>query len=387
MYPTGWPIPSRRGFVRNLLGGLWTSAALLEQSIFRANVARAQTQSTPNLPELFTIEKVADGVYAAVAKPLPLLNCNAAIFEREKDVLMFDAHSRPSAVVSLVSQIRRQITQKPVRYIVNSHFHWDHSQGTPGYRKIAPQASVITSIATSELLSSQAANRTKQSLDDAKAQLPKHRKMLAAAKSPVEKTYWTLMVNDTTAYINEMKSYQPEVPDITFDRDLMLHDKLQPLHLAWRGRGHTLGDVVVYSPQRKAVATGDLMHGFPPYIGDGYPALWPATLRDLAKFDFQHLIGGHGAVQHGKERVAQKAAYIEELTGMVRAAKTKGQTVAQIQNAIAPQNLKSLQGGYGKFLGESLGRYMLQAPGTSAESIVDGALRGNIEHVYQRLDV
>lgn len=379
-------IPSRRGFVKNLLGGLWTGAALLEQSMFRANVARAQSRTTPDLPELFDIEKVADGIYAAIAKPLPLLNCNGAIFEREKDLLIFDAHARPSAVVSLVSQIRKKVSPKPVRYVVNSHFHWDHSQGTPGYRKIAPQAQVITSVATRELLSSQAAKRTTESIEAASGQLPSYRKALEAAKTAADRAHWDLMVRDSSAYIAEMKSYVPEMPDITFERDLILHDKMQDLHLAWRGRGHTAGDIVVYSEKAKTVATGDLMHGFAPYVGDGYPSLWPATLRELAKFDFEHLIGGHGAVQHSKERVFQKAAYVEELTELVRDGKRHGMSVQQIQKNITVGKLRSLESGYGEFLMSSLSRYLLQVPGTVRESILEGAVMGNIAHIFDRVD-
>ncbi|MCX6590832.1 MAG: MBL fold metallo-hydrolase [Acidobacteria bacterium] len=380
------PIPSRRGFVRNLLGGLWTGAALLEQSIFRANVARAQSQSKPNLPELFDIEKVADGVYAAIAKPLPLLNCNAAIFEQEKDLLLFDAHARPSAVVSLVSQIRRTISKKPVKYVVNSHFHWDHTQGTPGYRRIAPQASVISSVATRELLSSEAPKRAKQSIEQALAQLPDHRRRLASAVSPAEKAYWDLMVRDTEAYTTEMKSYQPELPNITFEKDLILHDKAHTLHLAWRGKGHTAGDVMVYSPEKKVVATGDLMHGFAPYIADGYPSMWPVTLRELARFDFDHLIGGHGGVQHSKQVVIQKANYIEELTARVRTASQSGQPVSQIQNAITPASLKSVTSGYGDFLIGSLSKFLLQVPGASGAAILEGAVRSNVADIHSRLN-
>jgi len=379
-------VPTRRGFVRNLFGGLWTGAALLQQSIFRADVARAQAQSTQGLPELFQIEKVAPGVYAAIAKPLPLLNCNAAIFEQERDLLIFDAHSRPSAVVSLVSQIRRSVSQKPVKYIVNSHFHWDHSQGNPGYRGIAPQASVISSVATRDLLSSRANKLARESVENARKQLDAHRARLDSAKTPAAKAYWKLMVDDTAAYVKEMGSYEVSLPDITFESDLLLHDKAHDIHLAWRGRGHTAGDIVIHCPQKKVVATGDLMHGFAPYIGDGYPSSWPATLRELQKFEFDHLIGGHGAVQNGKQRVIQKAAYIEELTGLVRAGKSKGQGIPDLQKSISPAELKSLKGSYGEFLMSSLGKYLLQVPGTSGESLLDGAVRGNIPEVFNRLD-
>jgi hypothetical protein len=101
---------TRRGFLRTTLGTCWTGAALLEQSVFRATQARAQ--ATPNLPALFDIQKVADGIYAAVAKPAAVLNCNAAIFENSHDLLVVDTHSKPSAVIALVAQLRREVTHR-----------------------------------------------------------------------------------------------------------------------------------------------------------------------------------------------------------------------------------------------------------------------------------
>src|SRR5437868_9349515 len=97
---------SRRGFLRKTLGICWTSAALLEQAILRGAQARAQAGSRA-LPALFDIEKVADGIYAAIAHPQALINCNACIFENAADILIVDTHSKPSAVAALVAQIRR----------------------------------------------------------------------------------------------------------------------------------------------------------------------------------------------------------------------------------------------------------------------------------------
>ena len=121
------PPSHRRGFLRKTLGAYWTGAALLEQSIFRA--AQARAQANPGLPKLFNIRKVADGVYAAIGQASALINSNAAIFEMSDGLLVVDTHSKPSAVFSLVSQIKKEVSTKPVKYIVNSHFHWDHTQG------------------------------------------------------------------------------------------------------------------------------------------------------------------------------------------------------------------------------------------------------------------
>src|SRR3982751_2521020 len=179
------PTDSRRGFLRATLGACWTGAALLEQSVFRANQARAQAAA--GLPSLFDIQKVADGIYAALAKPEALLNCNAAIFENAADLLIVDTHSKPSAVSALVAQIRRDITKKPVRYIVNSHFHWDHTQGAAAYRRIAPHADLVASEATRRLISENGAQRLKDSTGETQASIERYQKQLSGATSPQDK--------------------------------------------------------------------------------------------------------------------------------------------------------------------------------------------------------
>ena len=153
---------SRRGFLRDILGPAWVGAAVLEQAVFRAAQARAQAPSAP--AGLFQIEKVADGIYAAIARPAALVNCNAAIFENAADVLVVDTHSKGSAAAALAAQIRKEITAKPVRYVVNTHFHWDHIQGTQAYKKLNPGLQVISSAVTRKLIAEEAATRLKASL-------------------------------------------------------------------------------------------------------------------------------------------------------------------------------------------------------------------------------
>jgi len=98
--------------------------------------------------DLFDIKPVADGVYAAIAKPAYKLNCNAAIILLDDGVLVVDTHSKPSAARALIEQIKK-LTNKPVRYVVNTHFHWDHYQGNQAYPSSWPAGvEIIASEAT-----------------------------------------------------------------------------------------------------------------------------------------------------------------------------------------------------------------------------------------------
>jgi glyoxylase-like metal-dependent hydrolase (beta-lactamase superfamily II) len=115
---------SRRDFFQRMALGSVAGASILDLAWRRA----AWAQATPGAAtDLFEIQKVAEGVYFAFARPQAVANCNAAIFVNSADVLVVDSHSKPSAAAGLIAQIKQQITTKPVRYLVDTHFHWDHS--------------------------------------------------------------------------------------------------------------------------------------------------------------------------------------------------------------------------------------------------------------------
>jgi glyoxylase-like metal-dependent hydrolase (beta-lactamase superfamily II) len=355
-------------------------SSLLEQAFFRAAEARAQAQSSAQ-PVLFDIQKVADHVYAALARPQPLLNSNAVIFENANDLLVVDAHSKPSAAAALAAQTRREVTDKPIRYIVNTHFHWDHTQGDPAYRHVAPHAEFIASETTRDLLSQLGTIRANESVEQASASLDGYYHRLESAKKPEERARLEQTIAEIKAYIAEMHGYTPVLPDITFDRTLVVHDKLHDLHLTFRGRGHTAGDVVVFCPQSKVIATGDLLHGWFPYIADGYPREWPATLASLREFPFEVVVGGHGRVQHGLKRLGQMSAYIAEVTEAVDAGKRKGQTVQELQISILPSSLRSLDADYREFLVSQSNDSVL-----TPDELIAAGVKTNISEVFARLD-
>jgi glyoxylase-like metal-dependent hydrolase (beta-lactamase superfamily II) len=376
---------SRRGFLRATLSTCWTGAALLEQAVFRATQARAM--AVEGVPRLFDIEKVAPGVYAAVAKPAALINCNAAIFENANDLLIVDTHSKPSAVISLVSQIKRDVSQKPVRYIVNSHFHWDHTQGTPTYRRIMPHADVLSSEATRRLISENGSERLKRSLEETQRSIARYEAAARDAKTPEQKQWYTQAIREAKDYLNEMKNYAPELPNVTLSDDLIIHDKAHDLHLAFRGKAHTAGDVIVYCPQKKVIATGDALHGFAPFIADGYPTEWPNTLLRFAQFDFDHVIGGHGGVQQGKARLYQMAQYIDELTTSIRTMKSRGTPIEKIQASLPVEKIASLRdGAYGEFLMQGSMKYRFLEPGKTQAELLAATVNTNIAEIYNALD-
>src|ERR1017187_499495 len=143
---------SRRGFFERVALGSPAGASILDPAWRRAAWAQAMALGSPT--DLFEIQSVTEGVYFAFARPQAVGNCNAAIFVNSTDVLVVDAHSKPSAAAGLIAQIKQQVTTKPVRYLVDTHFHWDHSQVNSGYRDaFGKDLKIIASDTTKKLQS------------------------------------------------------------------------------------------------------------------------------------------------------------------------------------------------------------------------------------------
>src|SRR5258708_14385600 len=98
---------SRRDCFSRAFGGALAGASILEEAFLRATWARAQAPGAST--SLFNIEKVADGVYAALARPQVLTNCNAAIFVNSQDGLVVDAHSKPSSASALIAHVKNEV--------------------------------------------------------------------------------------------------------------------------------------------------------------------------------------------------------------------------------------------------------------------------------------
>ncbi len=371
---------SRREFLS--AGVLAAGAALLNASMARAALARAQASRSDGR-KLFDLEKVADGVYAALARPQAMINSNAAIFVNKRDVLVVDSHSKPSAVAALVAQLRREVTALPVRYVVNSHFHWDHMQGNSGYREQFPAVKFVASEATHNLMAGNSESRLKIKLAENVKLLDDLRSKMSKATDQAERAFYQDQVAQIDAFQTELSRFSLELPDITFSESLLIHDEAHTLALSFQGRAHTAGDVAVFCPERKAVATGDALIGFPPFMADGYPKEWPATLGKLGSLEFDSVIPGHGFVDNNRLLIAGMRGYITELTERVSRGREQGKKAEELQQEITVESLHSLTGSYLDLVHKSMQHFM---PWYGTPPSLGDAVRTNVGEVYSRLD-
>jgi cyclase len=373
---------SRRDFFR-VMGGVLAGASILELAYHRAAWARAAAALSSD-PELFEIQQVANGVYLAYALPQAMGNCNAAIFVRSKDIVVVDTHSKPSAAASLIAQMKRQVSPKPVRYVINTHFHWDHTQGNRAYTSTGGKVDFVASAATKQLMMDLSVARAKASVEGVPKQIDALHDQAAHAASPAELYFLLDQIRQLDAYQKELKNYEPELPTITFDKSYVLQDPAFDLHIDFHGHAHTAGDVVVYCPQARAIATGDVILGSLPFIADGFPRTWPGTIDSIGGADFNRIIPGHDDLQTGRTVMLNLRNYIEELTGKVEQGRKAGLTVAEMQQRITVASLRSFQSdGYEGYVTRMIKQS--QSPYAKLDPLQVG-VNQNIAEVYANLD-
>jgi cyclase len=308
--------------------------------LFALSLLPLRSQGQGNDP-IFDLKPVVPGVYAAIARPQYKINCNAAVVVLDDGVLVVDTHSKPSAARALMAQIKG-VTDKPVKYVVDSHFHWDHYQGNEAYPTAWPQGvQIIASEATRDSIEQRGIPRVKNQILSVPKEIETLRTDLAKATDSARRATLQDNLAQAERYLGELKSMQVVLPTVTFDRSLILHGKTRTVQILWLGRAHTDGDVFVYLPAERFIATGDALHGWTPFMNDSYPQDWIRTLKAVEQLDFEYALGGHGEVFRGKAQFQMWGQYFTDLMAESATAYSAGvsltDTVTRVSAILVPK--------------------------------------------------
>lgn len=283
----------------------------------------SKAAAAPLVPGLsYRFEKVADGVFCAMASGVPYYVANSAVIVGEDGVLVVDTGAGPNEARALRDGIRT-ITDRPVRYVVDTHFHFDHAFGN----QVFPDALIIGHEVTRALLGPDALRgRTVAAyIAGLPAQIENARAEAANEASPEKRMELTRRADALRAYQEELATLVPTAPQLTFRETLTLWLGSREVRLLHLGRGHTAGDVVVFLPREHIVCTGDLFNGYIGYMGDAYVDEWAATLDRLAALDFETVIPGHGTpFKGGKDAIVPVEACLRDLWRQAEALKRSG---------------------------------------------------------------
>jgi glyoxylase-like metal-dependent hydrolase (beta-lactamase superfamily II) len=283
--------------------------------------ARAQTGG-PIVSGAHRFEKVTDGIYYATASGTMTVGSNSPIILTDTEAIVIDSEITPAAARALVADLKA-ITDKPVKYVIDSHYHYDHAHGNQIF---APDVQVIGHENTRKRMLTNVLEQYTYltSVEPVPARVEALRKRIADEKDPQQKALLERQVANSLSYLEQVKETKVTPPNLTLDRKMTLFRGGREIQVLWLGRGHTDTDVVVFLPKERIVCTGDLMESVLSYMGDSYPEEWVVTLDRLKAIDFDTVMPGHGVVFTGKGKIDAFQRYLRDVVTQTNALRKTG---------------------------------------------------------------
>lgn len=253
------------------------------------------------------VAKLAEGVYEIRHPDAPdgFPQGNTTVIIGSRGVMVVDSGLLPSSTRQDIAQIRTW-TDKPVLYVVNTHWHFDHCLGNGIYVQEFPAVQVVAQKVTQKLI--------REVNPAAMARYPLREQKTRLALDTGKKSDGSpLTEGERKRYEKRLAGLQPTLaefrnaidfaPNVAFDQELDVDLGGRPVQIKFLGKGNTSGDTVVYLPAEKILAAGDLIdHPVPYFFGD-MPVDHVTTLERVAQLDVQTIVPGHGEVLHGKDYI------------------------------------------------------------------------------------
>ena len=343
-----------------------------------APVALADTVNTKER----TVTQIAEGVYVIRHPDAPdtFPQGNTTVVIGEREVLVVDSCYLPSSAREDIEQIRRWTT-KPVRYLVNTHWHYDHTMGNGAYAEAFPGLAIVAHEETAR--QSVGYNpgwfaRFPKRADAFRARIDSGKNADGRPLTEVEKKDYEKALAGVGPVAEEFRKINDRAPTLTFDRGLTIDLGNREVRVMHLGRGNTAGDAVVFLPKERVVVAGDLLDHPVPYLGGGYPSQLVRTLQEMSRLDAETIVPGHGDVLRGE----YARAYLKQVTDFI-------QTVtAQVSREIyrvgnGPQNLEAVREAVLKSVDVASWRQKFAGDDPDSRDFFDGfSLRGLITAAY-----
>jgi cyclase len=307
---------------------IFASIAGLCAGLSAAPYLTAQTQPvTQSYPVVqgsaYKFEKIADGIYYATVTR-PGLGSNNVVIVNDADVLIVDTGTSPAAARTFVEDIKK-LTDKPIRYVVNTHWHYDH---TAGNQIFGPDVQIIATdylyqmLATVDVLHREPFLTSQ--VTTLSARIDNLNGQIAAEANAQQKAALQKDLADLQRLQQQNGEIKVTAPNVHYSTKMVLNRGGREIDLIFLGRGHTGGDTVVYLPKERIVCTGDLMESRLAYMGDAFFSEWITTLEELKKLDFAVDLPGHGVPFTNKSLITAYQAYLSDLINQVTKLKNEG---------------------------------------------------------------
>jgi cyclase len=318
-------------------------------------IAAALTVTSP--PDLMIVS-LGHGVFAAIRQePMTLaLNANSLIVVRDSDVVVVDAQFTRAATMETISAIRK-VTRKPVRYVVNTHWHDDHLAGDQVYQDSFPGVHFVMQENTATDLVTLGAPNRKSQVEGAPPVVDRFEHLLSMGlgmdstpATPLERSALETAIRIVRQYVREAPGYRTVTPTDTVQRKLTLGQGANRVELLWFGYGNTRGDLIAYLPGRGIVATGDLVDAPIPLAFNSHPTSWVNVLDSILALKPKTIVPGHGPVMHDVEYLRSVRDWLSRIDRETSAAVQRGDSLGAALNTIRLDDVKQKVAGDEKWM-------------------------------------
>lgn len=286
-----------------------------------------------------TQTKLAEGVYLFRTAPYSDvgLDGNSVAIIGSDGVLVFDSNGTPAAAAAVLAEIRK-LTPAPVRYVVNSHWHWDHWYGTEAYVAAFPGVAVIAQENTRTLMLGPALEFNRPGLE---TQLPAHvtdveRRLAGLAPGSPDSARLAQHLREDRDFLAQKRGVRHIAPTVTFRDSLTIWLGDREVRVLHYDRGVTPGDALLYLPRERLVLTGDLLIKPITYALGSYPAGWIRSLERISALDAALYVPGHGEPVPDRALLETTLSLLRELRRIGLAAKRRGLDVEAAQAEAGP---------------------------------------------------
>ena len=274
------------------------------------------------------------------------LDGNSIAVTSSDGVLVFDANGTPAAARAVIGEIRK-ITDKPVRYLVFSHWHWDHWYGAEAYKEAFPDVQIISQERDRRIMLGPSQEFNRAFLErDLPAYVGSLKKKLAEEEgkspAPVDLERLKARVAVDEFFLEQKKNVRHTVANVTYAERMNLYVGDREIQLMNFGRAVTPGDTMAYLPKEKIALIGDVIVNPVTFALGGYPTEWLKALGNLDELDANLMVTGHGEPLRDRELLHATMEVMRILLERGAELKAKGLDADQAKAAILPE-LKELR--------------------------------------------
>ena len=247
------------------------------------------------------IIELENGVYARLHDGLT----NAGIIIGDDSVMVIDSLRVPSFARDLIQDIKH-ITDKKIKFVIDTHAHWDHAWGNEEF----PDAIIIG-----------------------------HENCYNEMTDIEWNKQWReKIVNSGDSWSEEAKLVQITPPNQTFAKTMRLYFGGREIILRYLGKAHTSGDIFIHLPESNILFTGDVAQNEGmPFFGDSYPEEWPETDDKLINLTVDTFVAGHGPIGNHDDLVNARDflhKFIKEIKNCINDKQNENDTTIKVTNLL-----------------------------------------------------